>query len=346
MDTLVSPTTTASTRLPSPATSSSSTLYTTSSITIQQKRDLIITLGQALLNYGSPSYRVVIIHDDLYRPTFLSFSLFHAQENGLKLTASKLDLKIIFTFTPETLMMTAVPAPATPLVLPSTQVTTKPAHHHHHQYQEPYQQSLYNRRKDRSRYRSITALISKKLSHHKRQKKKKRKKRKSYPNVTPTTPEKADHQPWVILIKTGFSPDNCKLGKITRLMHHFYNHTVPFDKCLSDLNAIIDAPATCGPWTLIASFVCIAFSASIIMFKGTWIDSGFAAFFGLVAGSLLVLASNHPVYAHVYEVSACAAVSVIVRCLHNYCCFNATVIPSIIVLLPGYSMTMAVVGGV
>jgi hypothetical protein len=219
---------------------------------------------------------------------------------------------------------------------------TRPAHHH----QEPYQQSLYNKRKDRSRYRSITALISKKLSHHKRQKKKKRRKRKSNPTVTPSTPEKADHQPWVILIKTGFAPDNCKLGKITRLMHHFYNHTVPFDKCLSDLNAIIDAPATCGPWTLIASFVCIAFSASIIMFKGTWIDSGFAAFFGLVAGSLLVLASHHPVYAHVYEVSACATVSVIVRYLHNYCCFNATVIPSIIVLLPGYSMTMAVVGGV
>jgi hypothetical protein len=65
MDTLVSPTATASTRLPSPTTSSSSTLYTTSSITIQQKRDLIITLGQALLNYGSPSYRVVMLHRDL-----------------------------------------------------------------------------------------------------------------------------------------------------------------------------------------------------------------------------------------------------------------------------------------
>ncbi|KAI8339057.1 hypothetical protein BC941DRAFT_338043, partial [Chlamydoabsidia padenii] len=101
-------------------------------------------------------------------------------------------------------------------------------------------------------------------------------------------------------------------------------------------------PATCGPWTIIASFACIAFSASIVMFKGTWIDSGFAAFFGLVSGSLLVLASHCPVYAHVYEVSACAVVSLIVRYLHNYCCFNAIVIPSIIVLLPGYSMTMAV----
>lgn len=73
MDTLVSPTATASTRLPSPTASSSSTLYTASSVTIQQKRDLIITLGQALLNYGSPSYRVVIIH--LQKTRFLTFSL-------------------------------------------------------------------------------------------------------------------------------------------------------------------------------------------------------------------------------------------------------------------------------
>ncbi|ORZ24146.1 hypothetical protein BCR42DRAFT_342215 [Absidia repens] len=102
------------------------------------------------------------------------------------------------------------------------------------------------------------------------------------------------------------------------------------------------APPTCGPWTLVVSFTFCAFSACIIMFKGSWINSGFAALFGLVIGGLMVMSSHMPVYARVFEISTCACLAFAVRSLHEYCCFKATVLPPIVILLPGFAMTMAV----
>ncbi|KAI8338948.1 hypothetical protein BC941DRAFT_350521 [Chlamydoabsidia padenii] len=128
-------------------------------------------------------------------------------------------------------------------------------------------------------------------------------------------------------------------------MHRFYTDdpTLTFDDCLYQLkHDIIAAPATCGPWARILASTMAAFAASIIMFEGSWIDSGFSALFGLVIGGLKELANWMPVYARVFEVSACTLASLAVRSLHNYCCFNATIISSIIILLPGYAMTMAV----
>ncbi|KAI8075047.1 hypothetical protein BC940DRAFT_229763 [Gongronella butleri] len=92
---------------------------------------------------------------------------------------------------------------------------------------------------------------------------------------------------------------------------------------------------------MLISFILLGFSASIIIFHGTWIDAGISSMLGAIMGSLLALAMKFPVYARVFDVSACALVSFIGRALHQHACYNASVIPAIVILLPGYNMTIS-----
>ncbi|KAI9306090.1 hypothetical protein BJ944DRAFT_178859 [Cunninghamella echinulata] len=111
---------------------------------------------------------------------------------------------------------------------------------------------------------------------------------------------------------------------------------------MNDMNNIITSPPTCGIWRLIFAFIILGFSASIVMFHGTWIDGIVSGLLGGLVGLLLHLASSAPAYAPVYDITACAICAIIGRALHQYCCFNASVIPALLILLPGYNMTVSV----
>lgn len=178
-------------------------------------------------------------------------------------------------------------------------------------------------------------------------KKKSRKEKKQYissafhPHHNQNTNNPND--PVILLHKVNVWPDNGKLEQIIKTVNKFYKEDITFEACMNDMNNIIISPPTCGIWRLIFAFIILGFSASIVMFHGTWIDGIVSGFLGGLVGLLLHLASSAPAYAPVYDITACAICAIIGRALHQYCCFNASVIPALLILLPGYNMTVSVV---
>jgi uncharacterized membrane protein YjjP (DUF1212 family) len=83
--------------------------------------------------------------------------------------------------------------------------------------------------------------------------------------------------------------------------------------------------------------------ASVVVFGGGWMDSAISSMTGLMVAILFILSTHFPIYARVFEVSASVCVAMVARALHSYCCFTSVAMASILILLPGYTMTMGVV---
>ncbi|KAI7850393.1 hypothetical protein BDC45DRAFT_447055 [Circinella umbellata] len=154
--------------------------------------------------------------------------------------------------------------------------------------------------------------------------------------------QKSKHQPETLTIKSSQNFDTGKLVRVTKTMNSLHKGDLDLDECLASLYEIIEAPATCGPFEICFSFAAIGFSATLCMFEGSWFDGLLAAALGLMVALLFLISMSFPVYGPVFEISACIMVGIVDRLSHDYVCFSKVAVSSILILLPGYGMTMAV----
>ncbi|KAI9475762.1 MAG: hypothetical protein EXX96DRAFT_484974 [Benjaminiella poitrasii] len=146
-----------------------------------------------------------------------------------------------------------------------------------------------------------------------------------------------------IMVKSPQGYDNGKIAKINDIMNLFHRGEVDLDRCLVLLHDVATSTPTCGVWSTVLSFAFSSFSASVMMFDGTWIDACISGFLGLLVAVLYITSVYFPIYARVFEISASACVAIIAKALHKYCCFASVAISAILILLPGYTMTVGVV---
>ena len=154
---------------------------------------------------------------------------------------------------------------------------------------------------------------------------------------------KRNYEPETLTIKSAQNFDTAKLVRVTKAMNSLHRGDLNLDSCLASLHEIIEAPATCGPLELCVSFAASGFSATLCMFEGSLFDALLAAALGLMVALLFLISMSFPVYGPVFEISACIMVGIFDRVLHDYVCFSKVAVSSILILLPGYGMTMAVV---
>lgn len=145
------------------------------------------------------------------------------------------------------------------------------------------------------------------------------------------------------MVKSPQGFDNGKIAKINDIMNNFHRGEIDLDRCLIVLHEVATAPPTCGFWSTLFFFTISSFTASAMMFGGTWVDAAFSGALGLMVAILFTLSGYFPIYARVFEISASVLVAIITRSLHKYCCFTSVAIPAILILLPGYTMTVGVV---
>ncbi|CAO3652999.1 unnamed protein product [Cunninghamella blakesleeana] len=297
-------------------------------LTLDQKKEMISVIGKAFLSFATPTYRV---------------------EHALKLLAEKLSLDIAYNFTPDSIVM-----------------SIQQIHNKRRSKKRKQQKKNYNENNEEDEIDSNSTCVvnmedgkdqheeneieerekeKENYPYHKRRNIKKEKERKksssSSPSSSITTINNRD--PILLLHKVSVWPDNHKIEEMIKIINRFYKDEIPYETCMDDINKkIINTPMTCSIWKLIFAFIILGFSASIVMFHGTWIDGSIAGLLGGLVGLLLHLASMAPIYAPVYDISACAICAIIGRALHQYCCFNASVIPALLILLPGYNMTVSV----
>ncbi|KAI8642528.1 hypothetical protein BD408DRAFT_387101 [Parasitella parasitica] len=146
-----------------------------------------------------------------------------------------------------------------------------------------------------------------------------------------------------IMVKSPQGFDNGKIAKINDIMNFFQRGEIDLDRCLVLLHDVATAPPTCGVWSTVAFFTLSSFTASAMMFGGTWVDASISGCLGLLVAILYILSAHFPIYARVFEISASVVVAIVTRALHKYCCFTSVVLSSILILLPGYTMTVGVI---
>lgn len=146
-----------------------------------------------------------------------------------------------------------------------------------------------------------------------------------------------------IMVKSPQGYDTGKISTINDIMNSFYKGQVDLDRCLILLHDVATAPPTCGSWATLFFFTASSFSGSALLFNGTWIDASVSGGLGLLVSILYILSAHFPIYARVFEISTSVIVAIIARALYKYCCFTSVVLPAILILLPGYTMTIGVV---
>ncbi|KAI8088940.1 uncharacterized protein BX664DRAFT_296370 [Halteromyces radiatus] len=180
-----------------------------------------------------------------------------------------------------------------------------------------------------------------------------------------------DQQVQTMMVKASPSYDTSKLGRINTVMNQFlfqyhqhqyiedpddHQHNNDhhqcdeaedccwelFDHCLQSLYTIIADRPTCGFFGTLFGFSISAFSGCILLFNGSWIDAGLSGVLGALVGLLYTLSSRYPIYGRVFELSSSVVVAIIARALHRFCCFSSVGVSAILILLPGYTMTIAV----
>ncbi|KAI8376786.1 hypothetical protein BD560DRAFT_326221 [Blakeslea trispora] len=146
-----------------------------------------------------------------------------------------------------------------------------------------------------------------------------------------------------IMVKAPQGYDNGKIIKINETMNLFFQDKIDLDRCLVLLHDIATAPPTCGIFGTLLFFAASSFSASVMLFKGTWIDGAISGSLGLLVAMLYLFSIYYPTYALVFEMSTSIIVALIAKALHQYCCFVSVAMSSLLILLPGYTMTVGVV---
>lgn len=151
---------------------------------------------------------------------------------------------------------------------------------------------------------------------------------------------------YTLMLKAAQTLDMGKVGLVQQVMSECFRRQDEdgLAKAQRRLQETLLAPPTWGNTGMCIAFFASSFSASLVLFNGSWVDGGFSGLLGLAVAVLYILSSHFPViYAPVFEIFSCVLVAVLARALQSYCCFINVTISAILILLPGYSMTMAVV---
>ncbi|KAI8975332.1 hypothetical protein BDF20DRAFT_822667 [Mycotypha africana] len=147
-----------------------------------------------------------------------------------------------------------------------------------------------------------------------------------------------------VMVKAPQGFDNGKIAKINDIMNMLFRGIIDLDRCLVLLHDVATAPPTCGVWHTLFFFAMGSFTAAAMLFNGSWIDAAVSGALGLLVAMLFLLSAKFPIFARVFELTASALVAIIAKALHQYCCFKTVALASLLILLPGYTMTVGVVG--
>ncbi|KAJ3226194.1 hypothetical protein HK099_005420 [Clydaea vesicula] len=105
----------------------------------------------------------------------------------------------------------------------------------------------------------------------------------------------------------------------------------------------------CDRYTFLFIFPIMSFTLCILGFSGTWVDSVFSAFLGLVVGLFVALVAKFPKTSSILEFVSAFFIAILTRLFQLYCykngiCLNVTItqLSGLSMLLPGMSLTFAI----
>ncbi|KAF9572097.1 hypothetical protein EC968_010348 [Mortierella alpina] len=144
------------------------------------------------------------------------------------------------------------------------------------------------------------------------------------------------------LIKCAQGFDMGRLAKVHKIARAVvYKHMQP-DEALANLKEINGEKQPYNMWVMLAAYAVSSGLIAPLVFKGSWYDMLAGMGLGSVVGLTTLLASRYSVYSNVFEVSTSIVIAFVAKALRDYVCFTGVVLSGIVMLLPGLSLTTAI----
>ncbi|KAG0296184.1 hypothetical protein BGZ96_010087 [Linnemannia gamsii] len=144
------------------------------------------------------------------------------------------------------------------------------------------------------------------------------------------------------LIKCAQGFDMGRLAKVNKIARAVVYGDLEPSEALMELKEINSEKPPYGIWVMLASFAVSSGLIAPLVFKGSWYDMLAGMGLGSVVGLTSLLASRYSVYSNVFEVSTSIVIAFVAKALRNYVCFTGVVLSGIVTLLPGLSLTTAI----
>ncbi|KAF9177824.1 hypothetical protein BGZ50_008320 [Haplosporangium sp. Z 11] len=144
------------------------------------------------------------------------------------------------------------------------------------------------------------------------------------------------------LIKCPQGFDLGRLAKVNRIARALvYGHLQP-GEALASLKAINTERKPYSTWMMLMSYALSSGLIAPLVFRGSWYDMLAGMGLGSVVGLMSLLANRYSVYSNLFEVSTSIVIAFVAKALRNYVCFTGVVLSGIVMLLPGLSLTTAI----
>ncbi|KAI7865506.1 hypothetical protein BDF14DRAFT_1824283 [Spinellus fusiger] len=150
------------------------------------------------------------------------------------------------------------------------------------------------------------------------------------------------HTSETLLIKCSRSLDIHKLEKVNLVAHQIAKGELDVRQATELLDEINNSPPTWGQWWILLAYFFSSASISPLFFNGSWMDCWVSGLMGLAVGILTFVSERIPMLSNVFEIAVSVLVSVVTIALHPHVCFSSVSLSAIVVALPGYALTSAV----
>ncbi|KAG0196748.1 hypothetical protein BGX28_009793 [Mortierella sp. GBA30] len=144
------------------------------------------------------------------------------------------------------------------------------------------------------------------------------------------------------LIKCAQGFDMGRLAKVHKIARSVVYGQMQAEEALASLKAINGEKQLYNMWVMLMAYAVSSGLIAPLVFNGSWYDMLASMGLGSVVGLTNLLASRYSVYSDVFEVSTSIVVAFLAKALRDYVCFTGVVLSAIVMLLPGLSLTTAI----
>jgi uncharacterized membrane protein YjjP (DUF1212 family) len=151
------------------------------------------------------------------------------------------------------------------------------------------------------------------------------------------------HAVETLLVKCNEGFDMGKLTKVFATANSTQRSIIDVRTALDQLHDIKLSPPTWRSCSMLMAYAVASLVAAPVMFQGSWTDGLVSGALGLLVGVVITVAERYATFNNVVAVSICIVIGFTVRALSAYICFTGVVLSSIVMLLPGYNLTISIV---
>ncbi|GJJ76781.1 hypothetical protein EMPS_09140 [Entomortierella parvispora] len=145
------------------------------------------------------------------------------------------------------------------------------------------------------------------------------------------------------LLKMPAGLDMYKCALVHQIHKMVTHSSMPVEEAIMKLEAIHTEKDANSRWLTVLAYAVASFCTAPMFFKGSWIDAGVSFVIGGAVGLLVWLSEKVPSYAHICEITMSVVVAFVAEALrHNNICQSAVKMAGIVIILPGYTITCAI----